>query len=162
MSHHYCEGEDREPEPQPAKTKDQPLRVEVVDGELVIRIGISTLAFAQHFRQWNTGQAGYAVTDEKEFAEDVGNAMGREEEDGSSPLNDFLDRMCDAAADDGSIACESAELRYQVWVDGKPHGKGRLFKTDEAAWNRAGPLDRATVKPVLVTKDGRRVVLEGA
>jgi hypothetical protein len=140
--------------------KDCPLKVEVHDGQIVISIGISTLAYAQHFRQWNTGQVGYAVTDEKAFAEDVVNAMQREEEDGSSPLNDFMDAACDAAADDGSIACESAELRYQVWVGGKP--RGHLFKSDETAWDRAGQLNQATVKPVLVTKDGRQFVLEGA
>ncbi len=140
--------------------KDCPLKVEVHDGELVIRIGISTLAYAQHFRQWDAmpdGGAVYAVTDEAEFAKDVVNAM--QHEDGSTPIGDFLDKMSDAAADDGSIACETADLRWQVWVDGR--ARGHLFETDEAAWNRAGQLNNATVKPVLVTRGGQVIVVEG-
>lgn len=143
--------------------KDSPLRVEVEGDELVIRIGIGTLAFAQHFRQWYTGEVGYAVTDEAEFAKDVKNAMQHEEEDGSSPINDFLDKMCDAAVEDGSVAASPAELRWQVWKDGKPFRKGRLYKSDAKAWDVAGPIG-GDVKAVLIAGDEVepfQVVLEG-
>lgn len=48
----------------------------------------------------------FAITDPEQFAGDVGYAMEREREDGSTPLSDFLDKMAEAALDDGSMGAE--------------------------------------------------------
>lgn len=94
--------------------KDQPLVVKIEDEELVLRIGINTLAFAADaqdaFVPYDEEKGDwvrkYKVTDPKEFASDIKRAMQDEREDGSSPLTDFLDKMTIAALDDGSIAIE--------------------------------------------------------
>ena len=46
------------------------------------------------------------ITDAVTFAGEVEHAMLSEREDGSTPLSDFLDKMTEAAVDDGSMACE--------------------------------------------------------
>jgi len=92
----------------------RPLEVRVENGQLVIAIGIQVLAHAVTYADWaNPYDAQkhdyirtFAITDAQAFAEDVAHAMRREREDGSTPLSDFLDKVTEAAVDDGSIACE--------------------------------------------------------
>ena len=92
----------------------RPLSVTVKDGELRISIGVNTLAHAVTYADWANPyeeQAGdyirtFAIADAETFAKDVALAMQREEEDGSTPLSDFLDKMTEAAIEDGSVACE--------------------------------------------------------
>jgi len=77
----------------------QPLTVGVEGDELVIRIGIDTLAFAfetgeenQPFDEAaNDYRRSWKVTDKHKFAKGVGNALCDEEEDGSTPLTKILD-----------------------------------------------------------------------
>lgn len=104
----------------------QPLSVSVEDGQLRIIIGVNVLAYAVSYSdwacKWRDGQGDdsgdyfrdFAITDAKLFAEDVARAMLNEEEDGSSPLSNFLDKATEAAVDDGSMACE-----YELSI---PHG----------------------------------------
>jgi hypothetical protein len=97
-----------------AKPENAPLSVSVEDGQLVIRIGVDTNAWAfEHSDEnnpFNDGKNDYVqtsrVTDSTGFARDVARAMQDEEEDGSSPLTDFIDRMFTAAVNDGSMAVE--------------------------------------------------------
>lgn len=72
------------------------LKVEIVDGELVISIGISTLCFAiDHSPEmWNEEEDKPRITDEAGFAHDILEQLTREEEDGTTPVH----RMFDAAA----------------------------------------------------------------
>ena len=92
----------------------KPLQVKVERDALVIRIGARTLAHAVAYsdwaNRWDEGLQNYirtfAITDARAFAADVKRAMLDEREDGSSPLSDFLDKMSEAAIDDGSEACE--------------------------------------------------------
>lgn len=87
------------------------LRSEIVDGELVIRIGISTLAFAAEEMPSNNPYdedardfvRQFLVTEPNLFARDVESAMHVEEENGDTPLNLFLDKMIEAAVEDGSM-----------------------------------------------------------
>lgn len=98
MTHHY----------------GRPLQVHVENGELVIAIGIQTLAHAASYADWANPYdeakddylRTFAITDAQEFAKDVTRMMLHEREDGSTPLSDFLDAMMAAAVDDGSMACE--------------------------------------------------------
>lgn len=90
------------------------LTVEVKDGRLVIEIGVNTLAHAISYADWanpfdderNDYVRTFAIADAEKFARDVMHAMLKEEEDGSSPLSDFLDESSEAAVNDGSEACE--------------------------------------------------------
>lgn len=87
--------------PKKLALKDTPLSVSVEHNQLVIRIGVDTLAFADKERQddmWGK----HAITNAKGFAVDVSRMMQREEEDGSCPLTDFLDNMMVDAINDGS------------------------------------------------------------
>ena len=98
---------------------DQRLSAKVEDGELVIRIGINTVAWAfDHDPENNVydeKKAEYVqaakVLDAAEFANDVVIEMTNEEEDGTTPLDLFLDKMCRKAANQGSAAiAESGEI----------------------------------------------------
>lgn len=98
----------------PVNYYGKPLYVGVVDGVLVIQIGVETLAHATAFADWanpyNDEKKDYirtfAITNALAFAKDVALAMEREEEDGSSPLTRFLDKAAEDALDEGSEACE--------------------------------------------------------
>ena len=108
---------------------DRPLQVKIEDEELVIRIGIDTLAWAFEHQDDNnpyvsTGKdedgethdwiRQFEVVDQKEFAKDVIREIVREEEDGSTPLEDFLDKMGNTAADQGSIGIEETKKRQRL------------------------------------------------
>lgn len=97
--------------------KDQPLTVEVKDDELIVRIGIGTIAFAANesdaFKPYDEIVGDwvqkYKVVDALTFAKDVKRAMLDEAEDGSTPLSLFLDKMDEAALDDGADGVEYPE-----------------------------------------------------
>ena len=103
----------------------QPLTVKVKDGQLVIAIGAQVLAHAATYGDWSheyeQGELHgeyirrFAITDATQFAKDVLSAMLHEREDGSTPLSDFIDKMSEAALDDGSTACD-----YDQHI---PHGE---------------------------------------
>lgn len=90
---------------------DTPLKVKVEGQELVVRIGIDTLAFAaEHCPKFydydvHQGEDGpyVKVDDKKELAGDIVRALTHEEEDGSSPLSEMLDSAIEWAFNDGSI-----------------------------------------------------------
>jgi len=96
----------------------QSLTVEVKDGQLVIAIGVQTLAHSASYSDWANPYdeqredyiRTFAITDAEQFAKDVQHAMLSEREDGSSPLSDFLDAMMQAALDDGSTAVEYEQV----------------------------------------------------
>ena len=90
---------------------DKYLTYEVVDDELVVRIGIDTLAFAadhndlfnpfdedsnKWFQRWK-------VIDNKGWAEDVAHELNREDEVGGSPLIYLIEKMFEKAMEDGSL-----------------------------------------------------------
>lgn len=87
------------------KPCDAPLKFAVIGGKLVISIGVETLAWVS--RPENGGHLEKCEVEkgwEKQFARDVVYEMGREEEDGTTPLHLFIDRMIQSAADNGSEA----------------------------------------------------------
>ena len=78
---------------------DQPLKASVDGDELVVRIGIATLAFsAEHCARIDNCK----VVNARELATDVCRAITREREDGSSRLTDMLDESILFAYEDGS------------------------------------------------------------
>lgn len=92
---------------------NRPLRCRVHKGVLGVEIDIRTLAWAYEHQPDNwigkNDESVYRVTDAKEFAHDVASEMNRESEDGSTPLSLFIDSMCTAATNEGSIAVERAD-----------------------------------------------------
>jgi len=100
--------------------KDTPLTVAVENDQLVIRIGVDTLAFCYEIseanHEWddkaNDYRVGWKVTDPHKFAQGVADGIMDEAEDGSTPLTRILDDGCIAAIEsdmgveqDGRIGC---------------------------------------------------------
>ena len=105
------------------KPENTPLSVSVEDGQLVIRIGVDTNAWAfEHSNEnnpfddeKNDSVQTSRVTDSVGFARDTKRAMLDEGEHGSSPLTDFLDGMFTAAINDGSMAVEDDTSGTSAW-----------------------------------------------
>ena len=119
MSHHY----------------NKPLSISVTDGKLVIEIGVNTLAHACSYSDWANPWSddlyGYfrtfAIEDAEQFARDVRLAMTDEEEDGSTPLSDFLDAMSEAAINDGSTGLFDGDVQL---ASGKTHSSESWAKDE--------------------------------
>lgn len=94
------------------KKADQPLNIDVEKQQLVIRIGVDTLAFAfengdianPFIDALNDFTRAYKVTNSKQFAHDVVDELTKEEEDGSNLITRLLDRVCLDAVENGSAA----------------------------------------------------------
>jgi hypothetical protein len=96
-----------------AETVDLPLRAEVIDSAIVIRVGAGTVAWAGgHHPEFWDGEAATAdgpyvkVTDPLAFTREVALALEDEREDGSSILSDALDAAVLKAIGDG---CEGVD-----------------------------------------------------
>lgn len=95
----------------------QPLNVAVEGERLVIAVGVQTLCHATAFAAWANpfDEAAddyirtFAIADAPQFVKDVVCAMLAEREDGSTPLSDFLDRMAQAAIEEGSLGLHEDE-----------------------------------------------------
>jgi hypothetical protein len=100
--------------------KDAPLSAVIKGNQLVITIGISTLALCEEngplANIWvNKDGDGYEpapeVTNEKVFAQDVLNEIVREDSDsGESALTKMLDQAIIDAVDNGSMGVDGKEL----------------------------------------------------
>jgi len=92
--------------------KKRPLTVRLERDELVIRIGIDTLAFTTDecpiFYNGDRDASDVKVVNQKEWARDVIDSLMHEEEDGSTPVTELLDKVMSDAVDAGSIAVELA------------------------------------------------------
>lgn len=90
--------------------RNRPLQVKVEDDELVIRIGIGTLAFAAERCPLLTEYPGPGekdppyckIADAKTLADDIARELLAEEEDGSTPLDYLLDNAILKAYEDGA------------------------------------------------------------
>jgi hypothetical protein len=82
------------------------LRCGVEGNQLVISIGIGTLAWACRKRNGGPLAGRFKVVDELEFARDVANALQHEDEIGDSKLCELLDEAMQEAADRGSCGLE--------------------------------------------------------
>ena len=118
----------------------KPLAVRVQRGRLTVEIGIDVLAYAVAFSDWanpfDEAKDDYirtfAITDPVQFAKDVKYAMLHEREDGSTPLSDFLDKMCEAALDDGSTGTDEASIPHGQFAPAEDVGEGDAM-TDHPA-----------------------------
>ena len=96
--------------------KDAELSLKIEDEELVIRIGISTLAFAATKGPYfdnivmdhDCDEDAVKVTDEAEFAKSILAALEEEEEDGSTRVHKMLDSAAEFACEQGYEGIEIA------------------------------------------------------
>lgn len=94
--------------------RGEPLAVSVIDGRLVVSIGVATLANAL---EWSPDLEAYdkatdsyerpTVTDPEQLAKDIASALCQEEEDGTTPVHRLLDKAAATALEWG---CEAVVL----------------------------------------------------
>jgi hypothetical protein len=97
---------------------ERPLSVKVDRGQLVIRIGINTLAFCAercprfYDHEKHDADGSYVrVTDKAELAKDIARALQHEQEDGTTPLHILLDDAIEYAYGDGSLGFQEEPSR---------------------------------------------------
>jgi hypothetical protein len=83
------------------KPADAPLSARIENDQLVISIGVSTLAFAAHSSPEGY-MAGSKIVNPLGFAKDVLAELTDESETGMTTITQMLDQGCEAAADQGS------------------------------------------------------------
>ncbi|WP_230770577.1 hypothetical protein [Sphingomonas sp. Leaf4] len=87
--------------------REQGLKVELVDGRLVISIGIDALMTAvkgsPSWEQQIEDDRGWSIEQPDGFAADVVAELEREEEDGTTPVHRMLDEAFEQAIDQGSL-----------------------------------------------------------
>jgi hypothetical protein len=136
---------------QPTSNADAPLQVALQHACLVISMGIERLAYCFEEAEGNqvhddaTGDfhKDFTVSDPVQFAKDVIRAMNDESETGATPLNMFIEKMANAAAEDGSLGITEGNLKAA------PGGKDLIAAApgpDEVA--RQVQADDAPCKPV--------------
>lgn len=99
--------------------KDSPLEIACEDGQLIIRIGVDTLAHAAQrsdsynaydpaISDWNLK---WRIRDNAAFANVIAHVLRNEDaEDGSSPFTRLLDQIFIKAAEDCDSSVEEIEL----------------------------------------------------
>lgn len=77
---------------------DTPLKVEIVEGELVIRLGIERL----DGHECHPTIGPLTFTDRHAWAREIIYEIGRDEEDGTTPFDELLDKVLTAAIENGA------------------------------------------------------------
>lgn len=129
--------------------KDQPLRAEVIEGRIVISIGVETLKYCHNENEKEAEPrkgygTGFLIADANGFAEDVVGRMMNEREGGSTILTDLLDKATLDAANDGSIHTEERFAWFCGYckkgmpdsVKGYAHNDGVCYCSEECAVDR--------------------------
>jgi hypothetical protein len=102
---------------------ERSLTVKVEGDELVIRIGVDTLAFAfetseeneYYDAQTKTVRKSWKIVDKHRFAKCVINAICEEKRDGSTPLTLFLDVACVRATEaDMGVEVDGQVITYDM------------------------------------------------
>lgn len=81
------------------KPSNRPLRIAVIGDELIISIGVSTLAYAL---QNGPDTFGAQITDAKSFAKDIAHELGYAPNDGDSLLQCLISEAANRAVEGGS------------------------------------------------------------
>lgn len=85
--------------------EEQPLRCEIVDGRLLISVGVNTIRDGLQVGWEYFGHANKAfiiISNASGFAEDIQRALKREDEQGASLLSELFDAAADLAINNGS------------------------------------------------------------
>ena len=88
--------------------EENPLRANIEDGELVIRVGINLL----DGHDYHNSIPALKFDDRIEWVNDVISELFREEEDGATPLGDLIDNAMEMALDDGSAGVAEDSPRF--------------------------------------------------
>jgi hypothetical protein len=81
-----------------------PLQCSIEGTNLVIRIGIGTLAWAAKEKNGGPIDNRVRIADKSELAKDVANELMREDELGNMPISELIDDAIKNAAEHGSVA----------------------------------------------------------
>ena len=93
--------------------KDTPLSCAVVNDMLIIKIGISTLAWAAKNENGGVLDENEKIINELEFSNDVARALCKEDEVGNTILQNSLDLAIGDAVDTGSTAIDCLKIKKQ-------------------------------------------------
>ncbi len=102
--------------------KNEPLQIKIQDGQLVISVGIDTLAYCQQIVIDNDeydSDTSTTITDPIQFAKDVCGALEKEREDGSTIFTDLIDLAANNALNNGSTGVEYSKKKKDSWVERK-------------------------------------------
>jgi len=91
---------------------DLPLQCNVEGDQLVIRIGVGTLAWASKNRNGGVIPNNFKVVDKHQLAADVANAITHDDELGNTMLGDMLDEATQDAMDRGSTGLVCPKRRH--------------------------------------------------
>jgi hypothetical protein len=87
--------------------RDQGLTIEIVDGRVMISIGIDALIFAvkgsEMWEEQLENQRGWSIGNEDGFAQDIVAELEDEQEDGTTEVHLMFDRAIQRAFDQGSL-----------------------------------------------------------
>lgn len=92
----------------PARPDAAPLSIEIVDGRLVIAIGIKTLGEAVTSDCGPFDGLGLRVTEHHIFAQEVMRQLKREDHDGTTPVHVLLDKAAFDAWENGAEGIANA------------------------------------------------------
>jgi len=87
---------------------EKPLTIEVEDDQLVMRIGINRI----DGNESHPTIPSLKFDDRIQWAKEVIYEMLRDEEDGSSPVNDFIDKCINEALEQGSIGIAEDSMTH--------------------------------------------------
>lgn len=91
------------------QNKDKPLTVEVKDDQLIIKVGIGTIAhctMSEMGGPLNEKKVSLREGQELQWAKDISYEINMEDDGGNTPLYKFLDKMMIKASENGSAALE--------------------------------------------------------
>jgi hypothetical protein len=87
---------------------DIPLKSQIIDGQLIISIGVNTMAWAAE-QSDDLGFISLEVVNKAEFARDIQRELNEESEDGSTMITRMLDKAVIQTIEQGSIAIRTEE-----------------------------------------------------
>lgn len=88
---------------------NKPLETKIVDGELVISIGIHALCHQVEHGLTVNEEADFKIIDTERFSEEILGELLAEAEDGTTPIHVLFDNACNAAIDNGARGVELVE-----------------------------------------------------
>jgi len=93
-----------------SQKESAPLDVEVSDGQVIIKIGVKCLAWAIQCAEYGWPADTY-ICDIDQFAKDFADELGRESEDGTTPIHRLFDKVAIETMEQGSIGCDDGPVQ---------------------------------------------------
>lgn len=93
------------------KLKNAPLKVEIEDDQIVLRIGVSTNAFCALRKNGGSLPENVRIKNENQFAKDVIDSLNHENEIGETLITKVLDTAIEDAYQNGSTAMKELKRK---------------------------------------------------